>query len=438
MKNSSISCINSNGICKIDKYRINIIILCIVYCMLILSLRFNSYLCLIVFAINLVVFIFLPTDLIFCDLFFLLPFASIYKFSAEYFSLFTLLEVCVCFLLFIREKQIDIKVLISILLFLAYLILSTIFYNSLAIIEIAQQVINILLLYFFVSKKNNMFYKQLILFYASGLVASSVIALFADYFPQFYELVNCVEGYVDGILRIRFSGLYSDPNYYSVNIILALAGIILLYYRKEVQVVFWLLFLLLSILGVFTYSKSFVLMYVGVCIMLIYVCIKNKQVLVPILFALAMVVVLFLGGIGKIKIVHSLLERLFTFHDLNSLTTGRFQIWLNYLSYFANNLINLFLGNGLDADYVSMRAPHNTYIDLLYNLGIIGTLFYFSCIICCLSGRDNKTKKSILNYSGLIVVLVMYFFLSMLNYYDMIFHIMIIKLYYDFNLVVKL
>ena len=409
MKNSSISYINSNGICKIDKYRINIIILCIVYCMLILSLRFNSYLCLIVFAINLMVFIFLPTDLIFCDLFFLLPFASIYKFSAEYFSLFTLLEVCVCFLLFIREKQIDIKVLISILLFLAYLILSTIFYNSLAIIEIAQQVINILLLYFFCGQAFD-----------------------------FYELVNCAEGYVDGILRIRFSGLYSDPNYYSVNIILALAGIILLYYRKEVQVVFWLLFVLLSILGVLTYSKSFVLMYVGVCIMLIYVCIKNKQVLVPILFALAMVVVLFLGGIGKIKIVHSLLERLFTFHDLNSLTTGRFQIWLNYLSYFANNLINLFLGNGLDADYLLTGAPHNTYIDLLYNLGIIGTLFYFSCFICCLSGRGNKTKKSILNYSGLIVVLVMYFFLSMLNYYDMIFHIMIIRLYYDFNLVVKI
>ena len=224
----------------------------------------------------------------------------------------------------------------------------------------------------------------------------------------------------------RFSGLYADPNYYSVNLIIALALLVLLYYRKEIKLIPFagLVVALLSFV-VLTYSKSSFLMLLLPIYMFLYANFRGKRyytlVLSLILFAFAFFFLLD----GKLDMFSTVLARFGNSDQLSNLTTGRSYLWQNYLNHFSKSFPLLLFGNGFDAELLGKMAPHNTYIDLLYYLGILGTVLLF--VTLSLLNKPNRTphKKTFLNRSVLLVVLAMYFFLSQLFYFDMPFHILL-------------
>jgi membrane protein len=239
---------------------------------------------------------------------------------------------------------------------------------------------------------------------------------------------------VDGVDHTRFTGLSGDPNYYSVNLILSFSGIILLNYRNELKFSFWLLFACLTIFGLLTLSKSFILMYFFVCIMLIYACVKKRKFFVPIIFCIAFIIILTLGIWGVIPIVNSIVERLTSFDDFNSLTTGRFNLWKMYLNYFDVNINTFILGNGILVRWLNDKAAHNTYIDFLYYLGLVGTILNLICWKVCFLACEEKRKLKLLNLCGITIIIIMYFFLSMFFAYDLIFHVMIAWIYFKMDL----
>lgn len=109
--------------------------------------------------------------------------------------------------------------------------------------------------------------------------------------------------------------------------------------------------------------------------------------------------------------------------DVNKLTTGRTDIWIMYAKYLINNSHVFIFGQGVGADYYN-HTPHNTYIDILYFLGVIGSaLRLLSLLAISKQSRHIKTKRNILNYSVMICIVVMYFFLSELFFFDIPFHL---------------
>lgn len=419
---------------KINYHQINILFLIITFLLLFLGIRFFSVCAVFAFVLNIIVFFFLPTELIFCDLFFLLSLASIYKYGPGTVSFFTVLELTAIVVILFREKRLDAKFTIILCIYMCYVLIVCFINSTFDLLNFVKQIMNFFILYLFVRTVNKSIFNKVIIFYVFGVIASSIVGLFSKYIPNFYEYIRYVGAYIDGETYTRFTGLFGDPNYYSVNLILGLAGLILLYYKKEINIIFWICFICLSLFGFLTYSKSFILMYCGVCCMFIYVCLKMKKIFITSAFFLAFIGIFILGILGKIPIVNAIIERLTNFSDFDSLTTGRFHLWQTYIQYFIDNVTSFVFGRGLVVERVGDLGAHNTYIDYLYYLGLIGTVVNLSCLYICLSNNIGKKHVNLLNFSGVAIIFVMYFFLSMFFAFDLVFHIIIAWIYFKLDL----
>ncbi len=215
---------------------------------------------------------------------------------------------------------------------------------------------------------------------------------------------------------VRFSGLYGDPNYYAVNVIIALCIVVFLYIKGEKnEIITAALFSVLFGFAIMTRSKSTFLMLLLPIIMLLYAnAIKGKITMnVVIIGVITCIIILTIKG--KITWFDFVLSRFSLYsNNVNELTTGRYNIWQSYIDYFKNNNLKLLFGAGLSTPLFDNKAAHNTYIDILYHLGVIPGLIYIYTVICLFKINKSSIKRTIINYSGILTILIMYFFLSCL------------------------
>ena len=100
--------------------------------------------------------------------------------------------------------------------------------------------------------------------------------------------------------------------------------------------------------------------------------------------------------------------------SLDSFTTGRTAIWRDYNAYFSKDTLDLIFGSGISTLPLHGHAAHNTYIDVLYYLGIVPGAIFTYLIVRYFVHKNVKIKRSIINFSGIIVIATMYTFLSSL------------------------
>src|SRR5699024_8755203 len=116
---------------------------------------------------------------------------------------------------------------------------------------------------------------------------------------------------------------------------------------------------------------------------------------------LVFIVVVIIGAVliiaGRITIFDIVFERLSQADDIESLTTGRSRIWKEYLSYFAEHAELLVFGRGLGAGLINRSASHNTYIDILYYLGIVGGALMLGMLGSIAKQRESNNDKCFLN-----------------------------------------
>lgn len=409
---------------KLDIDFVNYIFLATIFLLLVASLCINHIVSYVAFMGFCIGACFLPEKTIVCDLFFLMPFASIFKPSSDSTSFFTLCELIILLIFFIKGNKLTLNILIIGGIYVAYLALCKIFIHDSEIFGVIKQGMNIVLLFYFVRIYPTQEYKKLSLFFIVGMLLSSFIALFADYIPNFYEFVKRIGGDSNAIEN-RFTGLNGDPNYYSVNIILAFGLLISLYYKKDIsKLLFWGIFVALSVFGLLTYSKSFLLMYAIVCLIVLVLTIKTKDVIgfgVLVLLGAGVLALAFIEG----SVVQLTIKRLLEADDLDALTTHRSTLWKKYVQYLLDNPTVLFFGAGITitgpvSHGIEKFGSHNAYIDIIFRLGVFGTIIFIGAIIVCFM-EIKKNKKTPLNFLGISLGAIMYFFLGMLTAYEMIF-----------------
>lgn len=145
--------------------------------------------------------------------------------------------------------------------------------------------------------------------------------------------------------------------------------------------------------------------------------------------------VLFVLGKGNEGILNVVLDRFkVASGDINKLTTGRFNLWSTYWKYLWNNPRSFLCGEGIGASLLNGKGPHNVYVEILYHLGAIGGILLL-CILRQISRLISRwNKKNIMNYSILLCIIIMYFFLSELFYFDAPFHLCIAFVVLNMNL----
>lgn len=361
-------------------------------------------------------------------LFFLVPFANIFKLSAEGSSFFTYLVLLFVVIHYVKNRQPLRFVDVIILLLSAFVCLNEVINYAFDIRRTIKFVSNILLLSFLAEVDDPQEVDKIFKYYVIAFIISGLIGLFGNAVVPIDQYVNTqITRYSDGSEIHRFAGLYSDPNYFTINIIICCVLSIALYEKKIISLIAFILSIcLLAFFIGQSGSKSALLMLIIPIFVFFRLMRKTRHYLIFFFSSVAILVFLYLMNLGEISLFESAIRR-FTIDSkggIDQLSTGRYNIWVKYIEHFKNNLTSIIIGNGISADYLEKSATHNTYIDLIYQLGIIGTMLYIWIILeISRASKHIQEKKDIANFAIWATILIMYFFLSQLQEYDLPFQL---------------
>ena len=237
----------------------HIFFICALFFILIIGRCLNSNFFFLFIIISLLVFILSNVDDCITYYLFLFPFSSILRLNENQFSFINVFFILLLFKMIYKYHKIEINVLFSVLLFFLYCIL---FSGLEQITFILKMTFGLLLIYYINQEK--IYSKPAIMAYACGLCLASLVSLLKNYFPQLnlFEFMDYSYVGMFGQKIPRFQGLDSNPNYYSLSIVLVLSAIIIMIINNGFQWYYAILFVVLSVFGILSISKSFLLSYI--------------------------------------------------------------------------------------------------------------------------------------------------------------------------------
>lgn len=328
-----------------------------------------------------------PSSIVRSILFFY-PFYCIFKLTGQGVSLYNYALLFAIIGLLRTWKSIfvfrisKIKYLIQLLLiFIVYLFIVGLLYSRNDIMTILLDFavpIALLLSTFQVLDEVNVY--ECIIWFSISVVLAGLVG--AEIIPvhNLYNYVEIVHYKTVGIRLVRCQGLTVNPNYYSVDVNMAMASLFVVpiiesQKRSLFNVV---LLILLFVVGVFSISKSF---YVGLFVILFFYFVLNKNpqgIVKQFIFGAvgATVFALFLK-ISNSVYINAIFDRFVSADDADSLTSGRTRIWLGYIEYLLSNPLGLLFGCGVGAKHPpGLVASHSFYIECLYYFGIFGCIVF--------------------------------------------------------------
>lgn len=383
---------------------------------------------------SLAAFLIMCLMLVFCDkesnllqIFFVMPMANIFKLSPGVQSFFTIVMLVYVVLHLVLPRRSTLFVI----LFAIYVLLGQLFCGSFNLFRTIKLVCNFLFLSSTLNSDVKVSHKDIFFGFITGNIIASILAKMDSGFFKIESYIGIKE--LGGLGEFsdveRFAGLYADPNYYSISLIISLCLLAVLLYRNEIGD--FELIVCSSILLYFliiTYSKSAFFMLSVPFFFFEYTLYKKGKVKLLVFSFFAVIVVLLLAFSGKIPALDVIVSRMMETDsenfDLNQITTGRFGLWVSYASYLITNIKAGLFGVGISTPLLNGRAAHNTYFDVFYYLGVIGGFLLFA-VLATVSSQCIQTniKRNLMNYSVIVCVVIMYFFLSELFYYDPPFHL---------------
>ena len=372
--------------------------------------------------------IFAPKTVVILLLFSWLSFSTVFKFSVGATSIFTYLELLFAIRLIVQNHKMHAGFFFSWCLYAAYLL----FGMGSEYTTFLKVALMPLLFYLMARETDYSDLSKIIKFYVLGVVVSSFVGYFKSYIPNMSTFVNdkAVNLAYTGtgfISSARITGLWGDPNYYSIHLILAIMLVAVLYSRKELSIVpFYSVYIICTLFGALTGSKSFILMLVIATFLIIVQLWGKHNFKQLLLFVLVMVAGLFLIISGYIDAFSMIMSRLSSvdFSSTSSITTDRTLKWAEYINEFNRNFGKLLVGNGIGKGF-SFAVPHNSYLDYLDLLGLIGTGVFLVCMVQAAKcgWKIQRERGRIGNVSPLLILLGMYAFLSMFYSIDLLFEL---------------
>lgn len=376
------------------------------------------------------IILFFEKESILLQLFFIMPMANIFKLSPGSQSFFTILILLYVVLHLVLPR----RATMFVVLFGVYVVIGQLVTGQFDLFRTIKLICNVLFLSSILNSEVRIRHREIFLSYIIGNLIASIFgtmdsALFKiDAYVGVTELLG--SAYEEG--TERFKGLHSDPNYYAIGIVISLCLLIALYHRKEIKTLFAAIIAVpMGYFLVITYSKSAVFMLLIIIVFfLCSLCYQKKYLpMIAVLVATTVVVVLALSG--QIPFFETVISRFSAADkggevDINTLTTGRAELWITYIKYIIKNIKIAVFGGSITAGLITHHVSHNTYIDIIYHLGAVGGFLLFASLKVIISQSSSvKIKRNVLNFSGMICMCSMYFFLGELFYYDPPFQIFV-------------
>lgn len=323
---------------------------------------------------------------------------------------------------FIRDGvRVDRNMVVALVLLLNYL-LARMQLNINDFVLLFGQVFAIFVL---LSKQDSRSAEQAARAYCFSLLISSVYAYLLRNTSGLADVTGMSSIPMFGTNLKRFCGLAGDPNFFMTYVITGIALALKLRDCRAIgSTAFWVEMVGLSLLGVITYSKAFLLMYVLTIGMYVVWQLWSKNLIKGMCFSIFAVVVLFAIMTAEDSPFAVIINRLTSAQNLGDLTTGRTRIFAAYWEALTDSLPSFLFGKGMAAEAL-YRDPHMVYLEVAYYLGFVGTalllmvyagLFSMANELC--AGGEKQSLLS--RYAVLILVLVAY--LSLHGIFTQMFH----------------
>lgn len=343
------------------------------------------------------------------DMAFTAPFASFYRMQGgiSYVVLYLLLFVIV--FLFKRRKFYLTGSLLLLCMTAVWIILRLDGQFE-SLLFMVSGLVYLYLLYF---EFHNSDHRSVLWAFVLGVLISTLYGFFFQDNEVIMNLIHRDAEINDG----RFRGLFSDPNYLSTFLILAMVSLMCMDLQKRInRLVFFACMAVFAFLGVLTVSKSFALMLVVIIIYYGIDMLHQNRFFAGVLLLVAVVILLDLTVAGRIEWLQEILARFQGIDDLSEFTTGRTDSWLNYLKAIFSDMWLLLFGVGLDAPLIKGVGTHNILLEIVYYMGATGLLLLtaFFGVILVRIHRDNYTggKKSLVRLLPILAIFMMYFALQ--------------------------
>ncbi len=359
---------------------------------------------------------------IIADVLFFYPFYNIFKLGGVGVSLFNVVIVFAILALNMdgqRIKMLNTKISATSLAMLIYVLytamVSVISGSFSAIFSVVVDIlIPMMLVYAVVREGHGANIRFLVYAFAigvilAGLVGSNLIPVsgLELYVPRTYGIR------VGGLRLDRFQGLTGNPNYYSLDVNMAIAMVLSIptLMQQKFKKIEYVFLLLLLLVGIMTISKSF---FLGLAVTFFFYLFSSrsiKQIWRSVGIILILCVVLIYLYVSGNEYLSAVLTRFESSDDsMSALTSSRSDIWGEYLGFMIKNPLLLIFGSGIQATPLNGHYTHNLYIESLYYIGIMGVCILTMFIVCLI----RKGKKCGSNYIPLLTFLTRAFAINLL------------------------
>ena len=236
----------------------------------------------------------------------------------------------------------------------------------------------------FLNNKKNVviFFK----YYVFACIASFITGIFTGNVMRYNELIDASEQF---LTLTRWMGTFNDPNYMGFFFSVGFFAVVTLeIFTKRNKII---LAITLLIMIVSTMSTTAILGII--LIFFVYILLRYKislKTIVLFLTSISLAVFIFNYGLNNpnATILNTFSQRInqkfiaLETNDIKTATTNRTDLARNHLEYFFSQNMSkqLFGGNVINAvaieknNQLNENLAHNEYVDLLLNIGIVGTV----------------------------------------------------------------
>ena len=397
---------------EMKKYRT--ILACFVISILLVLSLLNSSVNIFTLLLSSVIILTWNVEEAFCLMLYIISFDRVFKLQLGGFALLNILIFLFLIRLLVNQRfKLNYKTTVPLFLFFAYSFLISVNTSIIDCVSIFVSLFLGMMLLCYKDKILNVC--RLVEYTSAGLFVSSVIALFNSYFPRLEPVIGSSRIKLGkGVYYYRFSGLQSNPNYYTVLISVVLAVFVVMFIYKQFKLIDGIYFIALMIFGLMSSSMSFVVSVLALAV-LMFIALSRKNLklvfLGLLIISIAGAAVYAFRNTDFVSTVIYRAKSISDSDDINAaaLTSGRSSLWLMYIDYLLSDIKSLIFGVGIGADVYSIIGyqSHSYFIEIVFFTGLIGAFFYAWAMVSIFSPKrycNAKIDPSL--YIPLIVFLI--------------------------------
>ncbi|MBF7097337.1 O-antigen ligase family protein [Alkalibacter mobilis] len=250
-----------------------------------------------------------------------------------------------------------------------------------------------------------------ILFLTMGNISACIAStVFIDN-PGIHQFMDLNQ---EMIVGLRYSAFYSDPNYFSAQMLVAITGLLIIATKTKRKRTVLGSIILIGVLLYFAMqavSKAFLISGTLVFSLWIINLLLGKR---PFLYKFYIILVI--GTVAFIILKNNIFEEQINYYllrfgkanDAVSLTTGRLVLWQVYLGYLLENIDKLAFGIGLSQDQLQIQLntnnAHMTVIQILYQVGVFGFALLLMWWKSLFNGFMEKSHVGFTDWGNMVIM----------------------------------